>query len=386
MTTRVIDAHVHVAALPGLKLPKPVWRAGFPDGDLPGLYGAGRPSAARCVRPPPRRRGGRLRPAFQRVQPSGHRHGKSSRTPSPSPSMTRTGSGLSRTSTRTSTTHCLPNCAASLTSARSRSSCIRCTQDSRWTRPSFTPSTRIARPRTSRSSCTRERAPSPARATGTPASTTSSTSSTNFPGCTFVLAHGGRGWSFDTAAFLALSYDNVWIDIAGLPPRRLPDYYARHSMPRLARQVHLRQRLAGSTWDRTEHRRGQGPRAARRRDLGRPRRQRGAGFQAMTVPPPAASIRAAGLAGGPQVEAAGQERRLGPRGTRPGDFVILGGHAARSRPNLPRFGLLPGRWYSCRPDTPGPIGLYASDLRRRSGARCPVRARSTLPAVPPSAR
>ena len=41
-----------------------------------------------------------------------------------------------------------------------------------------------------------------------------------FPGCTFVLAHGGRGWSFDTAAFLALSYDNVWIDIAGLPPRQ----------------------------------------------------------------------------------------------------------------------------------------------------------------------
>ncbi len=65
----------------------------------------------------------------------------------------------------------------------------------------------------------------------------------DFPGCTFVLAHGGRGWSFDTAAFLALSYDNVWIDIAGLPPRRLPEYYARHNLPRLASRF-----IFGSDW------------------------------------------------------------------------------------------------------------------------------------------
>jgi len=65
----------------------------------------------------------------------------------------------------------------------------------------------------------------------------------DFPGATFVLAHGGRGWSFDTAAFLALSYDNVWIDIAGLPPRRLPEYYARHALARLARRF-----IFGSDW------------------------------------------------------------------------------------------------------------------------------------------
>jgi predicted TIM-barrel fold metal-dependent hydrolase len=65
----------------------------------------------------------------------------------------------------------------------------------------------------------------------------------DFPGCPFVLAHGGRGWSYDTAAFLALTYDNVWIDIAGLPPRRLPDYYARHSLPRLAARF-----VFGSDW------------------------------------------------------------------------------------------------------------------------------------------
>ncbi|HEY9522410.1 MAG TPA: amidohydrolase family protein [Thermopolyspora sp.] len=65
----------------------------------------------------------------------------------------------------------------------------------------------------------------------------------DFPGCTFVLSHGGRGWSFDTAAVLALTYDNVWIDIAGLPPRRLPDYYARHDLARLARRF-----VFGSDW------------------------------------------------------------------------------------------------------------------------------------------
>jgi uncharacterized protein len=65
----------------------------------------------------------------------------------------------------------------------------------------------------------------------------------DFPGCTFVLAHGGRGWSFDTAAFLALSYDNVWIDIAGLPPHRLPEYFSHHALPRLARRF-----IFGSDW------------------------------------------------------------------------------------------------------------------------------------------
>lgn len=65
----------------------------------------------------------------------------------------------------------------------------------------------------------------------------------DFPGCTFLLSHGGRGWSYETAAFLALTYDNVWIDVAGLPPRRLPDYYARFDLARLARRF-----VFGSDW------------------------------------------------------------------------------------------------------------------------------------------
>ena len=45
------------------------------------------------------------------------------------------------------------------------------------------------------------------------------------PEVNFILAHGGRGWWYAAAAFLARSRDNVWIDLSGLPPHRLPAYY-----------------------------------------------------------------------------------------------------------------------------------------------------------------
>ncbi|HEX6674780.1 MAG TPA: amidohydrolase family protein [Actinomycetes bacterium] len=63
------------------------------------------------------------------------------------------------------------------------------------------------------------------------------------PGLKVVLAHGGRGWWYDAAAFLALARENVWIDLSGLPPQRLPDYYARHDLRRLARKF-----IFGSDW------------------------------------------------------------------------------------------------------------------------------------------
>ncbi len=53
----------------------------------------------------------------------------------------------------------------------------------------------------------------------------------DFPGLTVVMAHGGRGWWYDQAAFLAQMRPNVWLEISGLPPARLPDYYG----PALAR-------------------------------------------------------------------------------------------------------------------------------------------------------
>jgi predicted TIM-barrel fold metal-dependent hydrolase len=54
------------------------------------------------------------------------------------------------------------------------------------------------------------------------------------PEVPFILAHGGRGWWYDVAAFLALARDNVYLDLAGLPPAKLPTYYARFDLDRLA--------------------------------------------------------------------------------------------------------------------------------------------------------
>ncbi|HVW44640.1 MAG TPA: amidohydrolase family protein [Amycolatopsis sp.] len=65
----------------------------------------------------------------------------------------------------------------------------------------------------------------------------------DFPGVNFVLAHGGRGWWYDVAAFLALAKENVWLDLAGLPPKKLPDYYARFDLSRLAGRL-----VFGTDW------------------------------------------------------------------------------------------------------------------------------------------
>jgi len=65
----------------------------------------------------------------------------------------------------------------------------------------------------------------------------------DFPALTVVLAHGGRGWWYDAAAFLALSHDNVWIELSGLPPKRLPEYYRRFDLGRLARRF-----VYGTDW------------------------------------------------------------------------------------------------------------------------------------------
>ncbi len=58
----------------------------------------------------------------------------------------------------------------------------------------------------------------------------------DFPGLDVVLAHGGRGWWYDAAAFMALSSPHVWVELSGLPPKRLPEYYHRYDLGRLARR------------------------------------------------------------------------------------------------------------------------------------------------------
>lgn len=65
----------------------------------------------------------------------------------------------------------------------------------------------------------------------------------DFPEVNFVFAHGGRGWWYDTAAFLAQSTPNVWLDLAGLPPAKLPEYYARFDLTRLASRM-----VFGTDW------------------------------------------------------------------------------------------------------------------------------------------
>ncbi len=58
-----------------------------------------------------------------------------------------------------------------------------------------------------------------------------------------VLAHGGRGWAHEVAGVLALGRPNVWIEISGLPPRRLPEYFARFDLARLAERF-----IFGTDW------------------------------------------------------------------------------------------------------------------------------------------
>jgi predicted TIM-barrel fold metal-dependent hydrolase len=58
-----------------------------------------------------------------------------------------------------------------------------------------------------------------------------------------LLAHGGRGWWYDAAAFMALSNEHVFIELSGLPPSRLRDYYSRHNWGRLVQRM-----IFGTDW------------------------------------------------------------------------------------------------------------------------------------------
>src|SRR5215510_11084346 len=64
----------------------------------------------------------------------------------------------------------------------------------------------------------------------------------DFPDLVVVLAHGGRGWWYHQAAFLALMRPNVWLEVSGLPPQRLGDYYGS-ALGRLADKM-----IFGTDW------------------------------------------------------------------------------------------------------------------------------------------
>lgn len=64
-----------------------------------------------------------------------------------------------------------------------------------------------------------------------------------FTALNFVFAHGGRGWWYDVAAFMAQTKPNVWLDLAGLPPKKLPEYYRNVDLARLATKM-----IFGTDW------------------------------------------------------------------------------------------------------------------------------------------
>lgn len=63
----------------------------------------------------------------------------------------------------------------------------------------------------------------------------------DFPKMKILLAHGGRPLWMDTAFFLLRRHPNVFLDISGIPPRSLLDYF-----PRLEEIAH--KTLFGTDW------------------------------------------------------------------------------------------------------------------------------------------
>jgi len=63
----------------------------------------------------------------------------------------------------------------------------------------------------------------------------------DFPKLPIVLAHGGRPLWMSTAVFLARRCPNVWLDVSGVPPARLLDYFP--TLEKLADKV-----VFGTDW------------------------------------------------------------------------------------------------------------------------------------------
>ncbi len=63
----------------------------------------------------------------------------------------------------------------------------------------------------------------------------------DFPDLTIVLAHGGRPIWMATAVFLARRFPNVWLEVSGVPPSRILEYFP--ALARLADKT-----LFGTDW------------------------------------------------------------------------------------------------------------------------------------------
>jgi len=63
----------------------------------------------------------------------------------------------------------------------------------------------------------------------------------DFSDLTIIQAHGGRGFWYDAAFFLAKHHKNVYIEISGLPPQNLLKYFPE--LEKIADKV-----VFGSDW------------------------------------------------------------------------------------------------------------------------------------------
>jgi predicted TIM-barrel fold metal-dependent hydrolase len=63
----------------------------------------------------------------------------------------------------------------------------------------------------------------------------------DFPKLKILLAHGGRPLWMDTSFFLIRRHANIYLDISGIPPKRLLEYF-----PRLSEIAH--KTLFGTDW------------------------------------------------------------------------------------------------------------------------------------------
>jgi predicted TIM-barrel fold metal-dependent hydrolase len=63
----------------------------------------------------------------------------------------------------------------------------------------------------------------------------------DFPGLQIILVHSGRGFWYERAFLLARLHENVYMEVAGLPPQKLLDYFPE--LERVADKV-----LFGSDW------------------------------------------------------------------------------------------------------------------------------------------
>ncbi|NIN63460.1 MAG: amidohydrolase family protein [Anaerolineae bacterium] len=47
----------------------------------------------------------------------------------------------------------------------------------------------------------------------------------DFPELTIIMAHSGRGFWYEAAFFLAQLHPNIYMEVTGLPPQKLPNYF-----------------------------------------------------------------------------------------------------------------------------------------------------------------